>query len=209
MNDRIRQRALFCLGLCVLGLAGCRSAPTRLYSLSTLPPTHAKVAYAGAPVRVDAVHLPAETDRVEITTQLAAGGLEIHEFDHWAAPLSKLARQTLTADLIARLPPGKVILAPLGKAEGAQGLSVAILRFGADSGGREQFVASWQVDGGRASADRGDIVTLESARAATPGEVVRCFSELLAQLADHIAGRLGASADSSPSARSKLTEPEL
>jgi uncharacterized lipoprotein YmbA len=195
MKDRIRRRGVLCVGLCVLAIGGCRSAPTRLYSLSMLPASQGKVPYAGPPVRVDAVHLPAETDRVEITTQMATGGLEIHEFDHWAAPLSTMARQTLTADLIARLPPGKVILAPLDKAESALGLNVAILRFSADPGGPE-FVASWQVSG-RTPAGGGDVVTLKSHSAATAGGVADCFSELLAQLADRIAGQLAATAASS------------
>jgi uncharacterized lipoprotein YmbA len=181
------------MGMCVLGLGACRSAPTRLYSLSALPASQGEVPYTGPPVRVDAVHLPAETDRVEITTQMAAGGLEIHDFDHWAAPLSKMARQTLTADLIARLPPGKVILAPLDKAESALGLDVAILQVSTDSGGLRQFVASWQVSRGRASAGGGDLVTLKSHPAATAGEVAQSFSELLAQLADRIAAKLAAS----------------
>jgi uncharacterized protein len=197
MNDRTRRRGLLCVWLGMLALGGCRSAPTRLYSLNMVPASQGKVLYAGPPVRVDAVHLPAETDRAEITTRMAAGGLEIHELDHWAAPLSKMARQTLTADLIARLPPGKVILAPLDNTERALGLNVAILRFGADPGGPQQFVASWQVDSGRGPAGAGDLVTLDARPAATASEVAGCFSELLAQLADRIAGQLAASAASS------------
>src|ERR1700689_5475561 len=156
MKDRIRRRGVLCVGLCVLAIGGCRSAPTRLYSLSMLPASQAKVPYAGPPVRVDAVHLPAETDRVEITTQMATGGLEIHEFDHWAAPLSKMARQTLTADLIARLPPGTVIFPSLHQAQRALGLNVASLS-SHPAPGPPDFLARCQVSG-RPLARGGDVV---------------------------------------------------
>jgi len=148
MSHQIRLRNLLCVGLCVLVLAGCRSATTRLHSLSMLPPAQGAVLYAGPAVRVDAVHLPADMDRAEITTRSATGGLAIQEFDHWSAPLPKMAQQTLAADLVARLPPGKVILAPLDKPDGALGLNVVILRFSTDVNGAV-FVASWQASAGR------------------------------------------------------------
>ena len=88
------------------------------------------------------VDLPPELDRSEITTLTASGEIEIHELDQWAAPLSKMARQTLTADLITRLPPGKVVVAPLDKPAGALGLNVVILEYNPESAGLK-FAASW------------------------------------------------------------------
>jgi uncharacterized protein len=195
MNQPIPLRNLLCVGLCILAVSGCRSAPTRLHSLRTMP-AQAIVPYAGPAVRVDAVHLPADMDRAEITTQSAAGGLTIHELDHWAASLPRMAQQTLTADLVARLPPGKVILAPLDKSDHALGLNVVILRSGSDAKGAV-FVASWQASADNASTRSGDLVTLELDAAGTPGEVVNRLSELLAQLADRIAVQLAQSAGSS------------
>ncbi|HSZ09325.1 MAG TPA: ABC-type transport auxiliary lipoprotein family protein [Steroidobacteraceae bacterium] len=195
MNQPIPLRNLLCAGLCILAISGCRSAPTRLYSLRTVP-AQVTVLYAGPAVRVDAVHLPADMDRAEITTQSAAGEITIHELDHWAASLPRMAQQTLTADLIARLPPGKVILAPLDKPDHAMGLNVVILRSGSDAKGAV-FVASWQANAGNASTRSSDLVTLESDAAVTPSEVANRLSELLAQLADRIAAQLGQSAPSS------------
>src|SRR6202162_1251305 len=198
MSHQIRLRNLLCVGLCVLVLAGCRSATTRLHSLSMLPPAQGAVLYAGPAVRVDAVHLPADMDRAEITTRSATGGLAIQEFDHWSAPLPKMAQQTLAADLVARLPPGKVILAPLDKPDGALGLNVVILRFSTDVNGAV-FVASWQASAGKTPSSGGELVTLKSDTAGTAGEVAKRFSELLAQLADRIAAQLaGSPASSSP-----------
>jgi uncharacterized protein len=196
MNQPIPLRNLLCVGLCILAVSGCRSAPTRLHSLRTLP-AQVIVPYTGPAVRVDAVHLPADMDRAEITTQSAAGGLTIHELDHWAASLPRMAQQTLTADLVARLPPGKVILAPLDKPDHALGLNVAILRSGSDAKGAV-FVASWQASADNASTRSGDLVTLASDAAGTPSEVADRLSELLAQLADRIAAQLAQSAASPP-----------
>jgi uncharacterized protein len=195
MNQPIPLRNLFGMGLCILAISGCRSAPTRLHSLRTLP-AQVVVLYAGPAVRIDAVHLPADMDRAEITTQSAAGDLTIHELDHWAASLPRMAQQTLTADLVERLPPGKVILAPLDKPERALGLNVVILRSSSDAKGAV-FVASWQASAGNAAARSGDLVTLEWDAAGTPSEVANRLSELLARLADRIAAQLAQSAASS------------
>jgi uncharacterized lipoprotein YmbA len=166
-----------------------------LHSLIVLPSAQGAVRYAGPAVRVDAVHLPAEMDRAEITTQTAAGRLKMDEFDHWAAPLSKMARETLTADLINRLPSGKVIVAPLDKPDGALGLNVVLLHFSPDPSG-PQWVVSWQVSDGGSSTSESNLITLTSGPTDTPSEVAGSLSELLAQLADRIATRLTGSATS-------------
>ncbi len=188
MKQPIRLRNLLYMGFCMLAVGACSSAPTRLYSLHPVP-ARGTVSYSGPAVRVEVVHLPADMDRAEIVTQSTSGDLVIHELDHWAASLPRMAQQTLTADLVARLPPGKVILAPLDKPDGALGLNVVILRSGNDSRGAI-FVASWQAGAGPASVGSGDVVTLESAAAGTPGELASRLSELLAELADRIAARL-------------------
>jgi uncharacterized lipoprotein YmbA len=162
-----------------------------------MPSAQVAVRYAGPPVRVDAVHLPAEMDRAEITTRTAAGALRIYEFDHWAAPVSRMARETLTADLITRLPPGKVIVAPLDKPDDALGLNVVILQFSPDPSG-PQYVASWQASAGGSPAGDSNLITLKSDPANTPSEVATGLSELLAQLADRIATRLSGAGNSPP-----------
>ena len=82
MKHSSRLGGLFCAGLCVLTVAACRSATTRLHSLNALPGPQAMVRYAGPAVRVDAVHLPVEMDRAEIITQSANKDPAIQEFDH-------------------------------------------------------------------------------------------------------------------------------
>jgi uncharacterized lipoprotein YmbA len=55
------------------------------------------------------VHIPPALDRIEILSEVAPGEFKVNDLDHWVAPLGPVARQTLTADLIARLPQGRVI----------------------------------------------------------------------------------------------------
>jgi uncharacterized lipoprotein YmbA len=192
----MRVWILVCAGFCVVALDACRSVPTRLYTLSVLSPVQGASPYAGPALRVASVELPAETDRTEITTPLARGGLDIHDFDHWAAPLGQMARETLSADLIARLPPGKVVLAPLDASTDALNLKVVILPFVAEPHGT-QFVAGWELTSGDGAATGADLVMLQSAPVTSASDVPDRFSELLGQLADRIAAQL---ADSAPSA---------
>ncbi len=44
-------------------LTACQSAPTRIFTLYAVPPA-ARSAYSGAPIRVDAVHVPPALDRI-------------------------------------------------------------------------------------------------------------------------------------------------
>ena len=189
MNRGIRLRLLICVGLFTAALGACRSAPTRLHTLNSLPSLRGPMRYSGPPVRVDAVHVPPEIDRAAIITRMGTDESKIHELDHWAAALSKLARQALTADLITRLPSGKVIIAPLEKPAGALGLKVVILQSSPGPGGA-QFVASWQTSAEKSSVSDTHIVRLRLNPADTPDEVVARFSELLAELADRIAAQL-------------------
>jgi uncharacterized lipoprotein YmbA len=189
MNHRLRLSGLVGAATLLVAFGACSSAPTRLHALSSLTPTHGAVAYAGPPVRVDAVHLPPDMDRSEITTRTDAGGIEIHDLDLWAAPLSKLARQTLTADLIARLPSGKVVVAPLDKPEGALGLNVVILEFSRNATG-VQWVASWQASAGGSSSGENHLITLDTGVARTPSAVADRISKALAEIADDVAARL-------------------
>ena len=180
------------VSICFIALAACHSAPTRLYSLETVSPAAAAVRYTGPPVRIDTVHLPVDMNRDEIITPVAltTNTYQIRELDHWVAPLPELAREVLTTDLIARLPPGKVIVMPLEKPPGAVGVEIGIIRVNtADNGVR--FVASWQFKVSRAVVAGPDSAAFDYAAAATtPEQIASRFSDMLAQIADRIAIQL-------------------
>ena len=119
------------------------------------------------------------------------------DLDHWSAPLGQAARQTLAADLVARLPPGKAIYPHLPKPDGALGVTVDVLDFKADGrGGLLQ--ASWVVSGtaqasaaGAGPATRSGSATLHvDGPVADAAATARALSLLLGQLADQIVATL-------------------
>jgi uncharacterized protein len=180
--------AITLVGTFALMLGACHSSPTKIYTIDAVSPATRTNTYAAPPLRVDTLNIPATWDRVEILTVSAAGGLEIHDFDHWSAPLAQMARQALSNDLDQRLPPGSVIYPRLSKSSGALGVNVDILEFSV-AGAQATMRASWWVvpSGGMANAKRSATSLNTSLSSAEPAAVARAWGELLGQLADHIA----------------------
>jgi uncharacterized protein len=169
-------------------LGGCRSASTRIYTLSpAAPASHIDVYHAPA-LRVDTLNVPASWDRVEILTPSAAGTLRINDFDHWAAPLAQMARQTLSGDLDRRLPSGSVIYPRLSKPSGALGVNVDILDFNIVAA-QASMRASWIIvsAAGVPGPKRSAAELHSSMSSEDPAAVVHAWSDLIGQLADRIA----------------------
>jgi uncharacterized protein len=179
------------LGLLAPLLISCHSAPTRIHTLHAVAPASSITHYAGPPIRIDAVHVPPALDRIEVITGVAEGELRINDLDYWAAPLSQLAVQVLSADMVARLPPDRVIFPELRKPEGALGISVDILDFGASS--TSAFLeASWTIASpqGDIAPRRGTGTFKEPGTDVTAAGTAQALSALLAQLADQIVAEL-------------------
>ncbi len=174
-------------------LAGCQSAPTRLYTLSAVATAAPRSTYGGPPIRVDAVRFPPDLDRIEVVRDAGFGELRLSDVDHWSAPLGELARQALSGDLLARLPAGKTVFPHLMKPAGAFGVSIDVLDFEADRQGA-RLQASWEFTGnGAAPSANGRTVTLRQNLPATnAAAVAQSLSALLGQLADHIVAQLAA-----------------
>jgi uncharacterized lipoprotein YmbA len=172
-------------------LMACQSAPTTMYTLVPIPPSVTRPTYDGLAVRVEAVHLPPALDRNEVVTTVAAGQLQLHDDAHWAAPLSKAARQSLTEDLLTRLPPGRVQFPQLPAPATTLGITVDVLDFQADRTGAS-LQASWTVaaTGAGAPASSGTVLLRTEQRGADPAGTARALSTLLGQLADQIVAAL-------------------
>jgi len=181
--------------LLLLGLTACGSAPTRLYTLQAIAPTAALagpvVPYQGPAVRVNTVHVPPEFDRIELVTSSAPGELKISDLDHWSAPLARLAQQVLTADLLARLPPGKVIFPHAARADGELGIAVDILDFDTRPP-RASMHVTWTLTSGGPQVERrqGTALLQTPIGGGDAPAVARSFSELMAQLTDRLAANL-------------------
>jgi uncharacterized protein len=171
-----------------VALGGCRSASTRIYTLGpTAPASHIDV-YRAPALRVDTLNVPASWDRMEILKLSAAGTLQISDFDHWAAPLAQMARQTLSDDLDQRLPSGSVVYPRLPKPSGALGVNVDILDFNIVAS-QASMRASWIIvpSGDAQRAKRSTASLRSSMSSAEPSAVAHAWSDLIGQLADRIA----------------------
>lgn len=184
---------LLVVGLAMMApvLTSCQSAATRFFTLYPVAPRSTPRPYQGPEVRVDAVHIPPSLDRMEIVGDVAAGELEISDLEHWSASLGQMARQTLSADLAARMPAGRLIFPHLPKPEGAMGISVDVLNFNAAHDDAD-LDASWvftSADSARTCG--GGTASLQTHRSTVgAAAIVRGWSALLAQLADRIVATL-------------------
>ncbi|HEV7610547.1 MAG TPA: PqiC family protein [Steroidobacteraceae bacterium] len=177
-------------GMLTLLLISCGSAPTRIYTLYPVAPA-AMTPYAGPPIRVDAVHVPPALDRIEVVGDIAPGELKVSDLDHWSAPLAEIAKQVLSADMVARLPPGRAIFPHLAKPEDALGVSVDILDFRADANG-PYLEASWSITATdpRTAPRRGAAQFRAKGSNTGATATANALSALIAQLADRIAADL-------------------
>jgi uncharacterized lipoprotein YmbA len=178
-------------------LAACQSAPTRVYTLEAVATSAPTAGYAGPAIRVDAVQVPPPWDRIELLRPTGRGEWRIDDLNEWGAPLGRLMRATLTADLMLRLPPERVIPPALPQPAGALGLRVDVLDFRADSHGA-RLDASWVLTSGidsQAAAGTTHSAALEVPQALDgPAATAHALAELLGQLADAISAQLNAAA---------------
>ena len=171
-----------------VALGGCRSAPTRIYTLGRAAPASHIDLYHAPALRVDTLNVPASWDRIEILKLSAAGTLQISDFDHWAAPLAQMARQTLSDDLDQRLPSGSVIYPRLPKPSRGLGVNVDILDFTLGPS-QASMRASWIIvpSGDAQGAKRSTAELSSSMSSEDPAAVAHAWSDLIGQLADRVA----------------------
>ncbi len=181
--------------LLALLLAECSSPPTNFYTLAPVPPAHRIVGSRPiGPIEVAEVAVPATIDRNAIVLSAGDDRLEVSSNDQWAAPLGQLVRQTLTADLQARLPDGSV-LPPGGIAPGG-GLRILILNIQGFIGGVDGTVVlntGWElVKAGSTDVLRsGHEVIRVRAASGKAADIVPAMSQAVGALADRIAAAIG------------------
>lgn len=172
-------------------VSGCGSSPaTTFLALTPVPPVSTSN-YSGPPIRVPFLRVPVILDRPEFVRQVA-NTIVISDFDRWAAPLGRLARDTLVQDLQARLPAGKVLPPDAGAGSPEVRIEVTVLSFTA-SGAEATMSVSYRIvpspTGTIKSAEPPPTpaslqVPLESEDAASQA---KAWSALLGKLSDRIA----------------------
>lgn len=188
---------LACLSVATVVLVACASSPpAKFYNLTTAPPSGAPPSPidAAPPVRVTTVRIPPMLDRQEIARPSAGNQLEINGQERWDAPLDEMIQQTLTRDLIARLPSDKVILPAAPAPANAESIAVNILQFQSDVTGGVVFEGSWSLVPAHSTSPAliRDFRYTATASSQSTGDEVSTMSTLLGQLADDIARSLPA-----------------
>lgn len=178
-------------------LAGCGSSPpTRFYTLDAVKPDGpAPSKAAAAPVKVNAVHIPALLDRRAIVRRQAGNQLNISSQDRWGASFGEMARGVLTQDLQSRMAPGAIIPPNAPAPRDARGLVVDILSFVPDGSGQVVLSCDWALlEGAPAHTTLLRTVHLSQPAGDSPSSQADAMSELLGKLADQIAATLSTQA---------------
>ncbi len=178
------------------GLAGCVSSPaTHLYALKAYPgvTAAAPAASVGARLQLRGVNLPPQFDRPEITETPDRGPLKTYPFAQWAAPLPEMIQATLAADLLTRLPPGRLVESAAPTPPDASLLRLDILSLHLEGGAAEAEV-SWA-----RTPPHGGAIIIRTARIEVParGHGADADAQALSRLLEAIADRMAADLASS------------
>ena len=179
-------------------LAGCHSAATQFYTLtSTAGASRVPFAFTRAqPVVVGRVELPGDLDRDAFVTRVGPNGLNVSDTDRWGGPFDDMIQRALASDLSSRLPTG-MVLAPGDPvpASGVRTVKVTIRQFIGDANGHVVLEADWSLLAGNPPSP---LLTrheqlFDNAGSSQASAIVATMSHLLARLADRIADTIAAS----------------
>jgi uncharacterized lipoprotein YmbA len=174
-------------------LAACgHSAPTRFYTLAHDGPARPLGLVALIdPVRVLAVRVPPELDRLEVVREAAGGAVQVDDLNRWSAPLGDLARNALSEDLTDRLPGVEILPARAKAPDKTRDLTVEILSLRRQETGFELSAIIEVADAATGRIlDNQTVRLFEASNRSDAAAEAQAFSSLLAKLADLISPRL-------------------
>jgi uncharacterized protein len=181
------------LFLVIAMLGACRTSPAvRFYTLDPVHGERTQGQNRGGPVQVAAVHVPPTLDRREMVRESAPNRLSVSSENRWAASLAEISRKTLTQDLSARLPPGRVLFSDAPAPTGALTIVLDVLSFERNSSGTAIFEGSWSLfpSGSDTPVMRHDFKLAEDTHSSDYAEQARVMSVLLGRVSDQIADAL-------------------
>ena len=124
--------------------AGCSTAPSRFYSLSSTstadgaPPTPATV-------MVGPVTIPAAVDQPEFVVQVAANRVDVDEFNRWVAPLGDGIARAVAGDLVVLLGTPQVATQQLANFTPDYRVTIDVQQFESIQGNAAVLQAVWTV----------------------------------------------------------------
>lgn len=188
----MRRRAIGCLGLVAVLVAGCASSPsTGLYLLAALPQAAPAQPFPDS-LGIGPVALPEYLDRLQVVTRGASGEIAISDIERWAEPLHEGLARVLDQNLAALLGTQHIVRFPWPAAAAPDlQVSVEVLRFEAGPDASLRLVARWQVRArGGAIVIEPRLTRIEVPAGGGAGERVRAHSEAASRLAREIASAL-------------------
>ncbi|MHB1321354.1 MAG: PqiC family protein [Acidithiobacillus ferrivorans] len=176
---------------------GCASTPTQYITLAPKSASAKLAASAlpqhGLPIVVAHVQMPADIDRLYLTTLHGTHRMQVADHIRWVAPLGGMAKKVLAQDLAADLP-RKTVLMPGDPLPSGQYLLVIVnvQRFLPDSDGQVMLHADWFIrnmpSGKILSQGRSQLHHLTSD--SSPSDQAAAMSHLIAVLASVLTARL-------------------
>jgi uncharacterized lipoprotein YmbA len=136
------------IGVILLSVAGCASAPSRFYVLSPAAESMQTATGPGREIAVGIgpVTLPEYLDRPQIVTRTSRNELRLAEFDRWAEPLRDNFTQVLRENLAALLPSQRVVAYPWKRATPIDyQITVTVTRFEWVAGGDSVLSVRWSL----------------------------------------------------------------
>ena len=198
---RLRLTRVLCSFAALLAVDACgTTAPSRFYTLSSIPPEPSLASPTpddGRDLRrptvlVGAIEMPQTLDRPQFVRRSGPNTIELAELDRWSEPLDGMIRRSLADDLTARLPRFRVLTSVLPAVPIDHTLTLEIDRFEADAAGIVRLNAQWFVLSDRVAAPRvSRRSTIEERAAGGDTEaIVVAMSRALAVLSGEMASAL-------------------
>lgn len=193
MTRRIAQ----ILSVCSLAIvaAGCSSAPSRFYSLTSTA-TADGTPPVNTTVMVGPVTIPASVDQPQFVVQVAANRVQVDEFNRWVAPLNDSIARAVAGDLVVLLGTPDVATGPLANFIPDYRVTIDVQRFESIQGDAAVVEAVWTVRKTAGGATRsGRTVARESVQGQSYDALAAAHSRAMAKLSADIASAIRAEAE--------------
>jgi len=193
MARRIAQ--LVSIALVAMVGAGCSTAPSRFYSLTSTSAADGAPA-TPARVMVGPVTIPAAVDQPEFVVQVAPNRVDVDEFNRWVAPLSDSIARAVAGDLAVLLGTPDVASSQLANFTPDYRVTIDVQRFETTKGQGVTVEAVWSV---RKSSDgetrSGRTVASETAQGQGFDALAAAHSQAIAKMSGDIAAAIRAEAE--------------
>jgi uncharacterized protein len=191
----IRHVALVSIALSAALTAGCSTAPSTFYSLSSTATADGTPATT-ATVLVGPVTIPAAVDQPEFVVQVAPNRVQVDEFNRWVAPLSDGIARAVAGDLVVLLGTPEVATAQLANFAPDYRVTIDVQRFESIQGQAATVEAVWTVRktaGGQTRSGR--TVAREPVQGQGFDALAAAHSQAIAKVSGDIAAAIRAEAE--------------